>query len=135
QAVLHYTAGKAAGMLSAEVVALAQEALPLFATIKVRLTMAVVLAMTMIAAGAGLLARQPVPNDAQHEKQPDHSASPAKSIPEKSQPRLDRFGDPLPAEAIARLGTIRFRHSANVDCVTYLPDGKLLASHGEDGTI
>jgi RNA polymerase sigma factor (sigma-70 family) len=45
-------------------------------------------------------------------------------------PRLDRFGDPLPADAIARLGTARFGHDWHTESAIWSPDGKVIASLG-----
>lgn len=47
-------------------------------------------------------------------------------------PRTDRYGDPLPQGATARIGTIRFRNSNNVYSVCYSPDGKILAAIGNE---
>lgn len=40
----------------------------------------------------------------------------------------DRFGDPLPASAIARMGTVRFRSAEGVRSTAISPDGKYAAT-------
>ncbi|MCI0457688.1 MAG: hypothetical protein L0Z62_12020, partial [Gemmataceae bacterium] len=48
---------------------------------------------------------------------------------------VDQFGDPLPAEALARLGTIRLQHGAPAWAIAFAPDGRSLASAGSDGVV
>jgi WD40 repeat protein len=48
--------------------------------------------------------------------------------------KTDAFGDPLPTGAIARMGSMRLRHSGPVHMLAYTPSGKL-ASSGADGTV
>src|SRR5437870_13843866 len=48
--------------------------------------------------------------------------------------RTDHFGDPLPAGARLRFGTLRWRHPG-VRFVFYAPDGKTLLSVSLQGSI
>lgn len=57
------------------------------------------------------------------------------ALPPAGVRKLDRHGDPLPAGAIARFGSVRLRHGASVSALGFFPDGKhfLSTSATEDG--
>ncbi len=52
----------------------------------------------------------------------------------KDEPRHDRYGDPLPQGAIARLGTLRWRACGDVESLAFTPNGKMVVlSESERG--
>jgi WD40 repeat protein len=56
--------------------------------------------------------------------------------PEKDKPaRADHYGDPLPAKALAHIGTTRFWHSGRVHCVAFTADGRVLGTGGADEAV
>src|SRR5687767_5162370 len=59
------------------------------------------------------------------------AAQPAAEPPK----RLDQHGEPLPAEAIGRIGSTRLRHSWFLYASAFSPDGKLFAGGTVDSIM
>jgi WD40 repeat protein len=49
--------------------------------------------------------------------------------------RVDFLGDPLPPGALARFGTLRLEPGCRAWAIALSPDGQLLATGGEEGTL
>lgn len=116
----------------ASMAALVREGIRGMVLTKLKLASIVLLATSTLVAGAGLLAwptptLQPLADERAENKPP---AAPPSAQP---QIRRDQVGDPLPAEALSRLGTIRFRHGGIIQSLAFTPDGKTLVSQGADG--
>jgi RNA polymerase sigma factor (sigma-70 family) len=65
---------------------------------------------------------------------PDEGRAQAEPPPAR-QPRLDPHGDPLPPEAVARLGTSRFRSGNFLSWLVFTPDARTLLAHGGKGDV
>lgn len=120
-----------AGLVSAKAIALAQAALKRFTATKVS---ALIVGLVALCAG-GWLTRG-------HRLAENNSPAPSRALAsaendreqkKSSLPRTDLFGEPLPAGAISRLGTLRMRHGEYTNFVRFTPNGKALVSHGNDG--
>jgi RNA polymerase sigma factor (sigma-70 family) len=92
--------------------------------------------LVAVSAGAGLALR---PDEASPSPEPRRPAlavlQPPAAAPQpaKPAPRVDRYGDPLPEGAVARIGTNRLVQFGNV--VAFSPDGRLIAVGGENDTV
>jgi RNA polymerase sigma factor (sigma-70 family) len=127
------------GAISAEVQALVQGVIRTMALTKLKLIAACFLAAGVLMAGAGLAAHQAWAAK-QPGGQPDARSNPNPDRPDSSaratqKPGADPNGDPLPADAIVRLGTLRFRHMHSISAVAYSADGKRFLSGSWDGTV
>jgi RNA polymerase sigma factor (sigma-70 family) len=124
---------KAAGgahVLPARVAALAEGGLQPLALSKVKCGLLLLLVVGTAAAGLAARAR-PVPAGEEPDGRP--AAEQPKSSEQKGPARTDRYGDPLPPGAVARLGSLRLYHGEQVHRVTLSGDGRWVVSTAADG--
>jgi RNA polymerase sigma factor (sigma-70 family) len=123
----------AAGVISARAASLTGEVMRAMFLTRLKSALALLLILAALGMGAGTLAYQALaagPADGRREPAPE-----ARGAPEQKPARTDRYGDPLPDGALARLGTIHLRCQGEISGLAYSPDGRLLASGSLDKTV
>jgi RNA polymerase sigma factor (sigma-70 family) len=116
---------------SARATVLADAVLQAAVRTSLKATAALLVMLSVLAAGAGLAARHMLATEP-----PQTAAAGQPEAPkiDKAE-RTDRYGDRLPPGALVRMGTVRFRHRDPIGSVTFSPDGKVLAAGGYLGAI
>ncbi len=120
------------GAIAASILTLADSGIAPMTATKVKLGLALLLA-TSVLAGAGTLATKRPPTASNEPEKPAAERESRSAPATDKHSGVDQYGDPLPAGAVARLGTIRLRHGGHVMSVAFTPDGKTVVSGGYDG--
>jgi RNA polymerase sigma factor (sigma-70 family) len=121
--------GSAAGLVTRHVATLLEQGTHAVG-LGMRCVAALLVAAGVAVLGVGLLACQA---DADH-AEPAPQGRPIQPAGEHK-PRLDLHGDPLPAEALVRLGTLRFRAGSPISALAFAPDATTIVAHGTHGFV
>jgi WD40 repeat protein len=117
------------------VAALAEDALRGAAAGKFKIALALLLALGAAALGVGVVMQPPSRGEPPDEPNQIVGDPPPKTAPAAVRAGEDLHGDALPPRALARLGTVRFRHGEQVNQIALSPDGRTLASASFDKTV
>jgi RNA polymerase sigma factor (sigma-70 family) len=128
-AVLFASKSGTAGLASATALALAQGVIRTMQIKSWTVAALVLILLGGVASGIGFLTNTPDDEPVDPPKQAAQQEEPKKIVP-AGKPGVDAFGDPLPPGALARLGTVRFRHGIGVSLVAFSKDGSQMVFGG-----
>jgi hypothetical protein len=139
RSVLSFTTGKT-GAVSTSAAALAEGVLKAMFVTKLKLGAVLLVALGALATGVGLAAHNAFSANQFEANEPDKPRAVAERTeqprPDVENPRpSDRYGDPLPRHALARIGTTRLRHGDQIYQLAFSPNDGNLASVGGDGSL
>jgi RNA polymerase sigma factor (sigma-70 family) len=129
RSTLQGAAPATAGTVAPRVAALAGEVSRTMFLSRCRVGITLLMVSGLLAAGMALAARAPDAGRQPSRKPPAGEADRPK-VPQKQPVRTDRQGDPLPPDALARLGTTRFRHGFVIYHARFSRDGKRVFTGG-----
>jgi RNA polymerase sigma factor (sigma-70 family) len=134
--VLSTAGGTAASGIPSSVLTLAKEVGRGLAVSKLKAAACLVLGLVLLVTGVTFTARQILSAGEPAAPVPERSTGGARATSEKTpRDRADRYGDPLPPAALARMGTVRFRHGNSLHALALSPNGKILGSGGGNALV
>jgi RNA polymerase sigma factor (sigma-70 family) len=116
-----------------QVAALAESVLRRMYAVKLTSVALLMVTLTLAASTTVALSYRGTTEQTPPDKTPDAALAARATEARRPEAQTDTFGDPLPDGAIARLGTVRFRHGLPITFLAFTADGKRLVSHGGDG--
>ena len=111
------------GLISSEAAGVAESVLHAMTVSKVKLATVGFLAVCLLGVGTGVAVSHAAQAEAAHKELPAAAAA----VPVLT----DLHGDPLPNEAVVRLGTVRWRHPATIFVASLADDSLLTVSRDE----
>jgi RNA polymerase sigma factor (sigma-70 family) len=136
RASIQFVTNEAAALAATPAGLLAKGALQSMLTTKLKLTALLILFLSCAVTVAGLAARREPAENSSEASAPSPKAEEGPPS-ETRHVRNDRYGDPLPASALARLGTVRLRHACEVGIspVVFTRDGKTAIAGDDTGDL